>query len=257
MRKAIKICLFFNGLNHAGENLDDLLKHRDNEDSLKIMSDALSSNKPKKFEQSILSSDGSTKKVITCYCLSHAFRKFEELIEDYEKPCLKITELMSQVYQIDYQTEDMSDADRLVHHQKYSSPILDELHAYLNYLINAKEVEPNDGLGEAIKYTLKHWYKLTQFIRVEGAPLDNNVLERSLKVPIRGRSNWMFYKTTYGAYIGGVLTSIIYTCILSDINPLEYLIAMQKNKDQIVKEPDAWLPWNYQAQLKTETEQAA
>ena len=67
----------------------------------------------------------------------------------------------------------------------------------------------------------------------------------------------MFYKTTYGAYIGGVLTSVIYTCVLSDINPLEYLIAVQENKDHIVKEPSAWLPWNFQAQLSVETKKAA
>ncbi len=82
-------------------------------------------------------------------------------------------------------------------------------------------------------------------------------LERSLKVAIRGRNNWMIYKTTYGAYMGSVLTSIIYTCTLSDINSLEYLVAVQENKIQIVKEPSARLPWNYQAQFNIENQKAA
>ena len=51
--------------------------------------------------------------------------------------------------------------------------------------------------------------------------------------------------------IGGVLTSIIYTCALSGINPLHYLIALQENKSQIVKEPEKWLPWTYQETLAT------
>ena len=51
--------------------------------------------------------------------------------------------------------------------------------------------------------------------------------------------------------IGGVLTSIIYTCVLSGVNPLNYLIALQEHKNQIVKEPDRWLPWNYQDALAT------
>jgi len=43
-------------------------------------------------------------------------------------------------------------------------------------------VEPNSGLGQAIAYLLKHWEKLTLFLREPGAPLDNNLCERALKI---------------------------------------------------------------------------
>jgi len=36
--------------------------------------------------------------------------------------------------------------------------------------------EPNSGLGKAISYLLRHWTKLTLFLRQQGAPLDNNVV---------------------------------------------------------------------------------
>ena len=49
--------------------------------------------------------------------------------------------------------------------------------------------------------------------------------------------------------VGGVFTRIIYTGELSGFNPFEYLIALQVYKDQIVKEPKAWLPWNYENTL--------
>jgi transposase len=100
-----------------------------------------------------------------------------------------------------------------------------------------------------MRYMLKHWHKLTQFLRVAEAPLDNNILERALKIPIRGRRTWLFYKTQYGAMIGGVLTSVIYTCALAGANPLAYLTALQEHKNQVVKEPESWLPWNYQDTL--------
>lgn len=120
------------------------------------------------------------------------------------------------------------------------------LHQYMTQQLESKQVEPNDSLGVAMRYMLKHWYELTQFLRVAGAPLDNNVLERALKIPIRGRRTWLFYKTKYGAMVGSVLTSIIYTCELAGINPQTYLTALQKHKNQVVKEPNRWLPWNYQ-----------
>ena len=37
-------------------------------------------------------------------------------------------------------------------------------------------VEPNSGLGQAISYLLKHWKKLTLFLQVAGAPIDNNLV---------------------------------------------------------------------------------
>jgi hypothetical protein len=140
----------------------------------------------------------------------------------------------------------MTKSERLQYHQEHSKPIMDDLHIYLENLLSSKQVEPNDALGKSVKYMLKHWHELTQFLRIEGAPIDNNMLERALKIPIRGRRTWLFYKTEYGAMIGGVLTSIIYTCVLSGINPLHYLIALQEYKNLVVKEPEKWLPWSYQ-----------
>ena len=50
-------------------------------------------------------------------------------------------------------------------------------------------MEPNSALGGAISYLLKHWEKLTLFLRVAGAPLDNNLCERALKKAILHRKN--------------------------------------------------------------------
>ncbi len=49
--------------------------------------------------------------------------------------------------------------------------------------------------------------------------------------------------------IGGVLTSVIHTCALGNENPFHYLTALQKYKNQIIKKPKKWLPWNYRQQL--------
>ncbi len=48
-----------------------------------------------------------------------------------------------------------------------------------------------------------------------------------------------------GAYIGDMFKSIIHTCALSKINPLEYLTALQKNSSALFANPSRWLPWNY------------
>ena len=75
--------------------------------------------------------------------------------------------------------------------------------------LDEHRVEPNSPLGEAMRYMLKHWPALTLFLRVAGAPLDNNICERALKKAILHRTNSLFYKTVYGASVGGLYMSLI------------------------------------------------
>lgn len=123
---------------------------------------------------------------------------------------------------------------------------MDELYAWLNKQLDDKLAESNSSLGKGIKYMLNHWEALTQFLRIPGAPLDNNILEQALKIPIRIRKNSMFFATEHGAYVGSMLLSLICTCMAANKNPVEYLTALQINKTQVVKEPHLWMPWNYQ-----------
>ena len=233
-----KIALFINGRQHSGENVGDILKYRAPEKEPIIqMCDALSANVPKTM-QTILSN-----------CLSHGFRKFDELLDYFPKECLIITRLLSRVFKLDQDTRGMSDQDRLVYHQTHSKPLMDELARYMASLLTDRHIEPNSDLGRAIKYMQKHWAKLTRFLTVAGAPIDNNVVERALKIAIRNRKAAMFYKTTYSAGIGGMLTSLIYTCDLAQQNPHHYLTALQEHYDKVVAKPEQWLPWNFRATM--------
>jgi len=56
---------------------------------------------------------------------------------------------------------------------------------------------------------------LTRFLSVPGAPLDNNIAERALKMAILHRKNSLSFKTLHGARIGDVHMSLIHTCELN------------------------------------------
>ena len=107
----------------------------------------------------------------------------------------------------------------------------------------------NSALGGAISYLLKHWEKLTLFLRVAGAPLDNNVCERALKKAIRHRRNSLFYKTPHGAHVGDVFMSLIATCELCGANPFDYLTELDRHASAAASTPAAWMPWNYRETL--------
>ena len=140
----------------------------------------------------------------------------------------------------------MCDDERLLYHKNHSYTVMEEFKNYLDELLNKGKVEPNGALGQAVKYSLNHWEKLTKFLSVPGAPIDNNEAERKLKIPIRTRKNSLFFLNLHGAFIGSMLMSIIATCLASGVNAIKYLTELQKNRKKVKMNPEQWLPWNYE-----------
>jgi hypothetical protein len=234
------IALFFTGPRHAGENLRQVLARRAEELQPPIqMCDALSRNMPEDL------------KVILGNCLSHGRRRFVEVAEAFPQQVLYVLEALKLVYQVDAEAkrQELSPQDRLFLHQQRSGPVMEELHRWLCEQFDQKKVEPNSSLGEAIRYLLKHWKKLTLFLRQPGAPLDNNICERALKKAILHRKNSLFYRTRRGAFVGDLFMSLIHTCFLCAVDPFDYLTQLLRNHEQAAQRPAEWMPWNYQTSV--------
>ena len=86
---------------------------------------------------------------------------------------------------------------------------------------------------------------MTLFLRQAGAPLDNNICERALKMAILHRKNSLSYKTLNGARTGDLFMGLIHTCRLNAVNPFDYLLAIATHAETVKLVPHAWLPWNY------------
>ena len=126
---------------------------------------------------------------------------------------------------------------------------METLKAWCGAQFAERKVEPNSGLGKAISYMLNHWEKLTLFLRVPGAPLDNNIAERALKKAILHRKNSLFYKNRNGAQMGDLFMSLIHTCELNHVNPFDYLTELQRHAGELKQTPSEWMPWNYRETL--------
>ena len=235
-----KIALFFTGRNHAGENLAEVLSKRQARLDPPIqMCDALSRNLPDNF------------KTILANCLIHARRNFVDVLTNFPNRCQYVIETLGKVYKNDQVTkaEKMSDQQRLNYHQTHSGPLMQQLEDWLDAQLNEKKTEPNSGLGKAIAYMQNHWQALTLFLRVPGAPLDNNFCEQVLKRAILHRKNSLFFKTERGAFVGDLFMSLIHTCSLVKANPFEYLTALVEHHRLVRKKPQDWMPWNFRAAL--------
>ena len=233
-----KIALYFTGWKHAGENLADVLKQRESDAESPIqMCDALSRNTPKLTGVQILLS----------YCLSHGRRQFTDIAANFPEECRYVLEALGEVYYNDAMSRErkLCPEERLLLHQERSGPVMKRLKEWLTAQLAEHRTEPNSGLGKAISYLLRHWTKLTLFLRQQGAPLDNNIAERALKKAILHRKNALFYKTMNGAQVGDLFMSLIHTCELNKVNPFDYLTELLRHPAELTICPTEWMPWNY------------
>jgi transposase len=237
------IALFFTGEQHAGENLADVLQRRTAELGAPIqMCDALSRNLPK-LPQKL--------EIIVGHCLAHSRRRFVEVTPNFPGECRFVLETFGMIYGNDAlaREQGMTPEERLHLHQSRSGPVMDQLRTWLHAQLNEKKVEPNSGLGGATNYLLKHWHRLTLFLRQPGAPLDNNIAERGLKKAILHRKNSLFYRTRNGSRVGDLYMSLIHTCELVGANAFDYLTELQRHVAELKKSPADWMPWNYREAL--------
>src|SRR5271165_4990821 len=232
-----RIALYFTGWKHAGENLADVLKQRAAELKAPIqMCDALSRNLPKLVE------------TLLANCLAHGRRQFTEVADSFPDECRYVLESLGAVYGFDAEAKELglTSEERLTFHQTHSAPVMEDLRQWMEDQFAEHKTEPNSGLGKAISYLLRHWTKLTLFLRQQGVPLDNNVVERALKKAILHRKNALFYKTMNGARVGGLFMSLIHTCELNKVNPFNYLTELLRHRAEVAVRPAEWMPWNYQ-----------
>jgi transposase len=232
-----RVALFATGRPHAGENLTTVLQEREGQRPPPIqMCDGLDRNEPDEPFKTILAN-----------CLGHGRRRFVELVEDFPEEVRHVLETLRDVYRHDAQTRraKMSPQERLRYHQEHSGPLMAGLATWFQEQFDQKKIEPNSRLGDAIRYMQKRWGKLTLFLKVPGAPLDNNICERALKKAILHRKNALFFKTENGAKVGDIFMSLIHTAELNAVNAFHYLTQLLRHAKQVADDAEAWMPWNY------------
>lgn len=128
-----------------------------------------------------------------------------------------------------------------------SSPSLNKLRTELKIPDFAIPSEPNSDLYKHAIYTLVRWEELTNFTRIPGIPLDTNYVERKIKAIIEIRIRGLFFKTILSAGEAGKVLSLIETAKENGHNSVDYIQFLIDQEEEVLKAPEDFLPWNYQA----------
>ena len=168
----------------------------------------------------------SRKGIIPCGCLSHARRKFKEVLTasgDMNGVAAQMVERLKPLYQLEERMRKngypMRARKKL--RQIIAKPLLNAIYAWLNQL--APLVPPKSKLGQAIAYTLNQWPYLTQYLRHGWAQIDTNWVENQIRPIAVGKKNFLFMGHEDSATIHALFYSLVLSAILNKINPRLYL----------------------------------
>lgn len=164
-------------------------------------------------------------------CMAHSRRRFVDALKARKKgggPPEQALQFFEQLYRIESQARGETaqagetQADCICRfRQQHSVPILNALKAWLDDI--APKVLPDSKIGDAVSYTLNQWEYLTRYTEDGRMPIDNNLLERDIRIFATGRKSWLFSDTVDGAKASAVVYSLMLTCRACGIEPLAYL----------------------------------
>jgi len=80
-------------------------------------------------------------------------------------------------------------------------------------------------LAEDIRYTLSHWSGLIQFLEDGTLELDTNPVENQIRPIALTRKNALFAGNEIGAENWAMLASLVATCKMAEVNPVDYIDA--------------------------------
>jgi transposase len=241
--KEAKVILFFTGRHHAGEMIDQLFEHRTaGGNKLVALTDAASKNfshhHADQLEQAV--------------CNAHCYLKFRAIKRQFPVEHAVAGEVYQKVFDNDDKAKafGLDDHQRMLYHREHSKPQMLRLLQMCKDKAEAKLVEPNSALWEPISYVINQWPLLTKFYEVPGVPLDTNLVEQTLIIPIRYLAGSFAYKTQTGADVGDRFMSLIATANANGVEPVAYLAECLRNHDDLAKRPDYYLPWVYRDRLE-------
>ena len=140
--------------------------------------------------------------------------------------------------------------DRMLYHRRHSKPLMVELKKTCEAKIKSKLVEPNSPLWEPLTFVINQWERLTRFCEVPGVPLDTNLVEQALIMPVRYLAGSFNYHSVDGAIVGDHVMSLIASARANDVESVAYLTECLRCHEDLAERPDHYLPWVYRERMK-------
>jgi hypothetical protein len=107
--------------------------------------------------------------------------------------------------------------------QEHSLPILESFRAWLDSEKDDKRILPKSPIRSAFTYTLNQWAALCRYTEEGYLSFDNNLAERTVKIPAIGRKNYLFVASAAGGRRAAIHYSLVSSAKANGVEPYAWL----------------------------------
>jgi transposase len=183
--------------------------------------------------------------ILEVACWTHTRRYWWEARTTDSRRAHEALAYIGRLYQIEELVREAAAEAVYAARQTHALPILAEFHQWLQH--QQPHVLPKSPIGQALRYTTGQWDALVRYCDDGQLAVDNNVSERTVKIPAIGRKNWLFVASRAGGRRAAILFSLVASCKANAVEPWAYLrdlfTRLPSLPDDQLDEllPDRWL----------------
>lgn len=157
-------------------------------------------------------------------CMAHVRRKFTDAQKSHPHLSAQAVKWIELLYTLEanIKARQMSVEEIACERQAKAIPIMDAMEKWMEQV--HAQCTPADPMGKAIDYAYKLWPRLRRYALDGRYNIDNNPVERTQRPTVMGRKNYLFSKSDGGAVDNAIFYSLIESCDIVGINPLNWLI---------------------------------
>lgn len=107
--------------------------------------------------------------------------------------------------------------------QEHALPILQSFKTWLDREKNDQRILPKSPIRSAFTYTLNQWAALCRYTTEGYLSFDNNLAERTVKIPAIGRKNYLFVASAEGGNRAAIHYSLVSSAKSNGVEPYAWL----------------------------------
>lgn len=159
--------------------------------------------------------------IIECGCNTHARRYFVKAFDGGDNRAAVALDTFQALYGIEREARELDPTERLALRQERSAPLFSKL---LRWADSVRPDEPpTSRLGRALNYLSNQREPLGRFLEDGLVPIDNSIVERLHVRVAMTRKNFLFAGSKRGGQSAAIMFSILGSCALLEVDPVEYL----------------------------------
>jgi transposase len=159
--------------------------------------------------------------LIECGCNMHGRRYFVKALDGGDQRAALALAAYKKLYKIEDELRNLEPDEKLKQRLERSKPVWDELVAWCH--VRKKYEPPSSALGVALRYFTNHEAALARFLEYGYVPMDNGLVERLHVRTALTRKNYLFAGADSGGERAAIAYTILGSCRLAGVDPIEYL----------------------------------